>query len=215
MSAQSWYDHPVIALAGAFGAGVASTLTIAIPLYSTSWQNNCDAKVRQIDDKYANDKADIANMAEIRKENIFFRNKLAEARAEVWQLSDKKPFQAGSPIPVGLESIQPGIKIDDVKAILPKSKMTVFKNEYFFELSGGLITQLQIKATKGMVKSVTYYVQDDDVNRERLMGAVSAAFGQPTSRDNNEDGAALFHWKVGNKRVTVFGNQYSIDNLIG
>jgi len=225
MANENWYSHPVIALAGAFSAGIASTLTIAIPIYNTAAQNSSDSKLRQVEEqyhanlrqteeKYAAYKADIANIAALRKKNEYLITELSQARTEVWQLSDKKPFVPGSPIPVGLESIKPGISIYDLKKLLTNSKISQSGRVYFATLHGGFIKRLQIITAKEIVKMVVYYVDDTNNDKERLVGAVSAAFGKPSSRRTNDDGEIMLFWNVGEKTVTILGNQYSVDDKI-
>lgn len=218
MGSDAWKDHPVIALGGAFGAGVAFALTVAIPIYNTSSKNEYDFKLQEnegklkaVEEKYASDKADIVNMKTLRKENAFWRQQLTEARVEVWQLSSKKPFRPGSPAPVGLESVVNGITIDDVKSLFPKSKITFSKPFLFVSLKGGFFETMQIRTSKGRVVDVTYYVADNQAAKQNLFGAVTANFGPSKKKVLNDEGEPLFYWDAGTREVVVYGHQYSIN----
>lgn len=233
MGLRDWQSHPVVMLGGAFSAGLAIALTVAIPLYSTSIQNASDAKISALEEKYAREKVElqaqitaklksleeeyasdrdgIASVKNLREENAFLRAQAAASLVKLYQISSNKPFVAGNVIPIGFDAIKVGMPTSRLYSLFPKAGMTSANGFIYVALRNGFFEELQMDAPKGVILDVNYYVRDTAADRANLHAAVTAAFGEPaTVSPSIREEATVYTWKVGDREVSVYGSQYSI-----
>lgn len=229
MAVRNWQEHPVVMLGGAFAAGLAFALTIAIPIYSTSQQNTFDDKIKKVEEKYAQDKSaydtnlkkveenyerdksDVKNIRFLREENEFLKKQISENMIELYKLSDKKPFLSGHPVPVGFEAIHNGQPIEILNSIFPATPIAKSGSFYYVSLKRSLIEKLQIDTENGKILDITYYADDSPAGKARLLAAATAAFGTPESISFGRHGEPFHDWTINGRQITVHGSQYSIN----
>jgi hypothetical protein len=168
MDTKEWMTHPVLLVGGAFVAGITLSVTVLIPVYTTSVQERLAKQTDQIEHIYDCER----HITELKKQ-------LSNSMIDLFAAERKTIFASGIPYPVGLSKVLLGDPEEKIKREYPDA--TYVDYQYTIENRHGLFDSVSFGVTDDhkvdrIIFGFSYNSKYRDISLRDIMTSV---FGAP------------------------------------